>query len=366
MAKTGPVTTWGGNDYYGHGEKVPYVYNASSSKGHVVKPNPANSGSSGGGSKSSGGSKKSSSKKASGVAAAPAAKAQKATGGYSGGGGGASEESSYDAEQARAEYLKKLQKLAKKVYNQNMAGINSSYTSAGNTLKGNYDSTANELASKYGYQKGNINTDAEESMRQAYINSMLQKKDLGQRMAAQGLSGGATETTMASLNNNYSNARNNIDTTRQRSLSDLEQTYNSNLAEAQRQYNSAVQNLAMQRAEAEQAARNAYLNLAANYQFNPGSISMPTTDYSSAMKSQSNFSFTPTEANNNVTGTATLQGDPDAVNSAQNNYALYLARQRAAGMSDTDLKNSAYSALSNGQISSNDLLSILNQLNIAV
>lgn len=358
--------TWGGYTYKNVTADTKPVYAGSSSSGHVVKP--AGGGSSGGSSsKSSGGSKKSSSKKASGVAAAPAAKAQKATGGYSGGGGGgASEESSYDAEQARAEYLKKLQKLAKKVYNQNMAGINSSYTSAGNTLKGNYDSTANELASKYGYQKGNINTDAEESMRQAYINSMLQKKDLGQRMAAQGLSGGATETTMASLNNNYSNARNNIDTTRQRSLSDLEQTYNSNLAEAQRQYNSAVQNLAMQRAEAEQAARNAYLNLAANYQFNPGSISMPTTDYSSAMKSQSNFSFTPTEANNNVTGTATLQGDPDAVNSAQNNYALYLARQRAAGMSDTDLKNSAYSALSNGQISSNDLLSILNQLNIAV
>lgn len=358
--------TWGGNTYKNVTVDTKPVYAGSSSSGHVVKP--AGGGSSGGSSsKSSGGSKKSSSKKASGVAAAPAAKAQKATGGYSsGGGGGASEESSYDAEQARAEYLKKLQKLAKKVYNQNMAGINSSYTSAGNTLKGNYDSTANELASKYGYQKGNINTDAEESMRQAYINSMLQKKDLGQRMAAQGLSGGATETTMASLNNNYSNARNNIDTTRQRSLSDLEQTYNSNLAEAQRQYNSAVQNLAMQRAEAEQAARNAYLNLAANYQFNPGSISMPTTDYSSAMKSQSNFSFTPTEANNTVTGTATLQGDPDAVSSAQNNYALYLARQRAAGMSDTDLKNSAYSALSNGQISSNDLLSILNQLNIAV
>lgn len=358
--------TWGGNTYKNVTADTKPVYAGSSSSGHVVKP--AGGGSSGkSSSKSSGGSKKSSSKKASGVAAAPAAKAQKATGGYSGGGGGgASEESSYDAEQARAEYLKKLQKLAKKVYNQNMAGINSSYTSAGNTLKGNYDSTANELASKYGYQKGNINTDAEESMRQAYINSMLQKKDLGQRMAAQGLSGGATETTMASLNNNYSNARNNIDTTRQRSLSDLEQTYNSNLAEAQRQYNSAVQNLAMQRAEAEQAARNAYLNLAANYQFNPGSISMPTTDYSSAMKSQNNFSFTPTEANNTVTGTATLQGDPDAVSSAQNNYALYLARQRAAGMSDTDLKNSAYSALSNGQISSNDLLSILNQLNIAV
>ena len=327
-----------------------------------------NSSSNSGSSKSSSGSKKKTSSKKSSSAAAPAqqetqTKQQVSSGG---GGGGGSSESGYDAAKAREEYLKKLQKLAKKVYKQNMTAINDTYTGAGNTLQGNYNSTANELSSKYGYQKNNINSDAEDSMRQAYINSMLQKKDLGQRMAAQGLSGGATETTMASLNNNYSNARNNIDTTRQRSLSDLEQTYQSNVAEAQRQYNSAVQQLAMQRAEAEQAARNAYLSLAANYQFNPGSLSMPSTDYSSAMKSQESFNFNPTTANNTVSGVDTVQGSTNAVSEAQNNYAKYLAQQRAAGASDESIKGAAYSALQNGRISGSDLMSILNQLGIRV
>lgn len=363
MAKTGPKTTWGGNTYYGHGEKVPYVYTGSSNspKRDVnadLNASKENKGTGGGGGSSKNKSKGSSS----------TAKQQTQQTAYSGGGGGggSSSDSAYDAAKAKEEYLKKLQKLAKKIYKQNMAAINTTYTGAGNTLQTNYNSTANELSSKYGYQKGNINSDAEDSMRQAYINSMLQKKDLGQRMAAQGLSGGATETTMAGLNNNYSNARNNIDTTRQRSLSDLEQTYQSNVAEAQRQYNSAVQQLAMQRAEAEQAARNAYLNLAANYQFNPGSLSMPSTDYSSAMKSQASFNFTPTEANNTVGGVNTVQGDPDVVSSAQNNYALYLAQQRAAGASDDSIKNAAYSALQGGRISGNDLVSILNQLGIRV
>ena len=350
--------TWGGNTYYNVNANTKPVYSGSSS------PKSSSSGSSGSGSSgSSSGSKK---KKSSGSSSAAATQTQKTTQqtAYSGGGGGGG--SSQSASDSRAEYLKKLQKLAKKIYKQNMAAINTTYTGAGNTLQANYDSTTDELSSKYGYQKGNINSDAEDSMRQAYINSMLQKKDLGQRMAAQGLSGGATETTIAGLNNNYSNARNNIDTTRQRSLSDLEQTYQSNVAEAQRQYNSAVQQLAMQRAEAEQAARNAYLNLAMNYQFNPGSLSMPSTDYSSAMKSQASFNFTPTEANNTVGGVNTVQGDPDVVSSAQNNYALYLAQQRAAGASDDSIKNAAYSALQGGRISGSDLVSILNQLGIRV
>lgn len=342
--------TWGGNTYKNVTADTKPVYAGSSS--------PKNYGSSG--SSSSGGSKKKSSKKSSGAVNTAQPAAQKVA---SSGGGGSSSSGNTSS---NSDYLKKLQKLAKKIYKQNMEAIDETYTGAGDTLKTNYDSTTGELSNKYGYQKGNINTDADNSMRQAYINSMLQKKDLGQRMAAQGLSGGATETTMASLNNNYSNARNNIDITRQRSLSDLEQTYNSNLAEAERQYNSAVQQLAMQRAEAEQAARNAYLQLAMNYQFNPGSLSMPKTDYASTINSQSNFSFNPTEANNTVSGVNTVQGNPDAVSEAQNNYARYLAQQRAAGASDDSIKGAAYSALQNGQISGSDLISILNQLGIRV
>lgn len=370
MAKTGQKSTFAGNDYWAHGEKITPVYSGSSSSGHEVKTGTNNN--SGGGGKKSSGSKKSSTPKKSAVAKAPeVAKADtKAAASYSGGGGGgggeASEESSYDAKAAYEAYLKKLRKLAKKVYNQNIEAINNTYAGAGDTLRTNYDSTTGQLRDQYNYQNKNINTDAENSLREAYINSMLQKKDLRQRMAAQGLNGGMTETTMSSLSNNYSNARNNIDTTRNKSLADLSQTYNNNVAEAQRQYNSAVQNLAMQKANAEQDARNAYLQLATQYMFNPGNLSVPSTDYSAALKSQKNFTFNPTEATNNVAGVDSVQGASNVEEDARTNYARYLAQQRAAGASVDSIKNNAYSALQSGQISGDDLISILNQLGIAV
>lgn len=364
MAKNGPVTSWNGNNYYGHGENVPYVYVGSSSAGHVVTPNPANNKSSGGSGSSV--KKKSTVKKSAATTVADTTNTAKVSGYRGGGGSGGSSDSGYDAAAAREEYLKKLQKLAKKVYNANMNAIKTSYTGAGDTLQNNYNSTTDELADKYSYQQKLVNSDAENSMRQAYINSMLQKKDLAQRMSAQGLTGGATETTMAGLNNNYSNARNNIDTTRQRSLSDLNQTYQSNLGDVMRQYNSAVSDLAMQRAQAEQAARNAYLQMAVNYMFDPGNISIPTTDYSSSISKQNSYSYTPTEAKNTVSGVATTQSSPDIINSAQNNYAMYLAQQRAAGANNDSLKNEAYSALQNGKISGDELVNILNQLGVQV
>jgi hypothetical protein len=100
--------------------------------------------------------------------------------------------------------------------------------------------------------------------------------------------------------------------------------------------------------------------------FDPGNISMPTTDYSTALSKQSKYDYTPTAANNTVSGISTTQGDPSAINAAQNNYAMYLAQQKAAGASNESLKNNAYSALQSGQISGDDLVSILNQLGVQV
>ena len=80
-------------------------------------------------------------------------------------------------------------------------------------------------------------------MRQAYINNMLSRKSLQQAMTAQGLNGGATETTRASMENNYGNARNNIDRTRNKNLADLLMQYENNLAGLRQQLNSGLSDL---------------------------------------------------------------------------------------------------------------------------
>jgi len=366
--------TWGGNTYRNVNADTTPVYSGSSSGGHIVTPvnNNTGSGGSGGGGKKSGGSKKNTGS----TKTATTSSSQSASRTYSAGGGGSSSGGGNEMAEAYAAYLKKLMKQAKNFYSDNMEAINNAYTNAGDTLKTNYDSTTGQLGNQYNYQQGLINTDASDSMRQAYINSMLQKKDLGQKMSALGLSGGATETTLASMNNNYSNARNNIDTTRQRSLSDLGQTYQGNLADAMRQYNTAVNQLAMQRLDAEQAARQAYLNMAMQLGTSLGAsganfnISLPKTDYASTIANQKAYTYTPTEATNRVTGVNSVQNQSNGVSAVPtgntNNYASYLTAQRLQGANDATIKNNAYSALQRGEISGDELMNILNQLEIQV
>lgn len=364
--------TWAGNTYRNVDANTTPVYSGSSNNPNRVVgvPNTTTLGGSTGGSGKSG---KSGGSKKTGTSSTKTS-TQSVSRTYSGGGGGSSSGGSDSAAMAEAyaKYLKKLMKQAKNFYGDNMNAINDAFNNAGNTLKTNYDSTSGQLKNQYEYQQGLINTDASDSMRQAYINSMLQKKDLGQKMSALGLNGGATETTLASMNNNYSNARNNIDTTRQRSLSDLDQTYQGNLADAMRQYNTAVNNLAMQRLDAEQAARQAYLNMAMQLGSTGAAsgvglnISLPKTNYDNTVSNQKAFTYTPTQAVNRVGAVNTVQNQSNGVYPATTNYANYLTAQRLQGATDSEIKNNAYSALQQGRISGDELVNILNQLEVQV
>ena len=99
-------------------------------------------------------------------------------------------------------------------------------------------------------QKENLNfatnqlTDTtNDALKQAYINKMQTLRNLPQQMSAQGLNGGASATTLASMNNNYGNARNQLETERLKQLANLQNTYQNNLAqlEAQRASGDAAQ-----------------------------------------------------------------------------------------------------------------------------
>lgn len=251
---------WGGNTYKNVNADTKPVYSGSSSGGHIVtQPNTSS------GSGSSRGSKKK--KKVAAPTATTQAATVKVASARRGGGGGGGEAAAAGSDYADVlkKYLNKLKKISKNLYNQNMEGIDTGYGDAENNLRANYHSLQEQLQGQFDYQKGLVDDDANEGMRQAYINYMLNKKDLGQKMASLGLSGGATETTLASMGNNFANNRNNIDTARQKSLAELNQTYQGNLADALRTYNSSLSDLYLQRLQAEQAARSAYLQNLASY-----------------------------------------------------------------------------------------------------
>lgn len=156
-----------------------------------------------------------------------------------------------------SEFLKQQREAAQTAYNNGLSSLNNAYNTQLATLSSNLGQTQGRLLNSYNRSKSNINTDAENSLRQAYINHMLSQKNLGQQMSAMGLNGGATETTLANMLNNYGNSRNNIRTTLNNNLSNLENTYNDSLSEALQAYNNAVANSDLQRSQYAQQLESA-------------------------------------------------------------------------------------------------------------
>lgn len=106
-----------------------------------------------------------------------------------------------------------------------------------------YQAAARQQKNDLAYSTGQVNTAADRALQEAYINRMMTLRNLPQTMAAQGLTGGAAESTMAGLYNSYSDARNELEAERLAQISALQQAYNNNMAQ-----------LEIERATGEQAA----------------------------------------------------------------------------------------------------------------
>lgn len=96
-----------------------------------------------------------------------------------------------------------------------------------------YDAAVKAQRAEYEQNVNKVNSAADKALREAYINKMQTQRTLGQQMAAQGLNGGYSETTAAGLQNNYGNARNELETERNSQLNDLNITLQNNLAAAE-------------------------------------------------------------------------------------------------------------------------------------
>lgn len=120
-----------------------------------------------------------------------------------------------------------------------------------------YNQAAAAQQSAYNNNVSQLNSATNDALREAYINRMLSQRNLQQQLSAQGISGGASETTQASMLNNYQDSRNDLEKERQQQLANLMQTYQNNMAA-----------LEQQRASGEAASLNQYqlalANLAAN------------------------------------------------------------------------------------------------------
>ena len=163
-----------------------------------------------------------------------------------------------------SELLALYRAAAQAAYDRSMTALNNSYNTMQNSLKGNYNSTLGQLEQNYNTGVAGVNKQADNAQQQAYINYMMNKRDMGQQLAAQGLSGGASESALAGMYNNYGNSRNTIDSGRNDSLADLMNDWNTNKASALQAYNSQLAEMAMQKANAVQQLENNLANLIAN------------------------------------------------------------------------------------------------------
>lgn len=278
------------------------------------------------------------------------------------------------AEQARQERLTAANQAkeeralaAQNAYDRGMNALNADYKTRQGNLRSNYNSTINELTSSYNNSSKNLTNDANRALQEAYINKMLNERNLGQQMAAQGLSGGASESTLASLLNNYGNARNKIENTRATNLANLETLLNQNKSGALQTLNNALSNLSSERSRyamsLEDALANHNIANSADYSSAIQNIANMTADallnnvnsdlstryansdryydaltnaasnasgilsdansnyanlLGSYLKNIQNYSYTPAEALNTVRAVAMTQANPTASTNYQN------------------------------------------------
>lgn len=176
--------------------------------------------------------------------------------GSAGGSGGSSLDLSwlqnlYAQQQAAAAEAERLRReAAQQAYERSMAALNAAYNGQIEALKNNYNSTLGQLQSDYDMGAAGVNRNADNALQQAYINQMMTLKSLPQQLAAQGIGGGAAESTLAGVYNNYGNSRNEIDVARGESLGELLAQLNAGRNQAQQAYNNQLSDA--------QAARLAY------------------------------------------------------------------------------------------------------------
>lgn len=160
------------------------------------------------------------------------------SGGGGSAGGGADYLGWYNQQKGSAEALAAQQRAAaENAYNQNLAALNAAYDNRGNLLNQNYQSTLADLQNSFKQNSGVVNQNADRSLRDAYVNMKMNQRDMPQMLAAQGISGGMSESTMADIRNKYGGARNELELARSNSLDELLLALQNSKGDASRAYN---------------------------------------------------------------------------------------------------------------------------------
>ena len=146
-----------------------------------------------------------------------------------------------EAEERRLREQEELKRQAtQSAYDNNMSALLDAYTKRLAGINENYDTTLNQLRLNFDNSSNALSSDAERALQEAYINRMMNEKSMRNQLNAQGITGGASESVIAGMLNNYANARNNIENNLADNVRTLREAYQKNLASALQNRNDAL------------------------------------------------------------------------------------------------------------------------------
>lgn len=127
------------------------------------------------------------------------------------------------AEQKAAEEAarQKMMDTTNNYYNGIYANLDKNYQSQLAAAQADFEAAMAQLQKGYDANVGTVNTNTAKGLQQAYINNMMNQKNLGQQLAAMGRSGGASESTLLGLANQYGQNRGTLENTRNEQLNQL-------------------------------------------------------------------------------------------------------------------------------------------------
>ena len=127
------------------------------------------------------------------------------------------------AEQKAAEEAarQKMMDTTNNYYNGIYANLDKNYQAQLAAAQADFEAAMAQLQKGYDANVGTVNTNTAKGLQQAYINNMMNQKNLGQQLAAMGRSGGASESTLLGLANQYGQNRGTLENTRNQQLNEL-------------------------------------------------------------------------------------------------------------------------------------------------
>lgn len=131
-------------------------------------------------------------------------------------------------------------------YQKALQSVYASYQAAedarARALQENYNNAVRQAQNSFNAGKDSLRQNTDDALRQAYISYMLGQRGLNQQLANGGVNGGALESVLANLYNNYGNNRASIENAYNNSLADLVANYNNNVANLGANYNTNYAN----------------------------------------------------------------------------------------------------------------------------